>query len=261
MQIRLSQGQLNSLETCPRKFQHLYLDQLGAPLPLETRSHQVWGSRFHLLMQQLDLGLDLPQQLEDPTLTHCVENFRQHTPYLFAREVDGFRESEHRRTLEFGNYLLTVIYDLVILEPESAQIHDWKTYPKPEQGDRLRDNWQTRLYLFVLAETSAYVPSQISMTYWFVRSHTRDDEAPESIQIPYSDADHDRTRQDLQQKLDQLSQFLQDYQQGAFFPQVPESSGKCQHCPFTIRCQRHPDLKPLPPETLLDVTQIEEVAL
>jgi hypothetical protein len=57
--LRLSQGQLNLLETCPRKFQHIYLEQLGSPTTPEQQAHQAWGSRFHLLMQQRELGLPI----------------------------------------------------------------------------------------------------------------------------------------------------------------------------------------------------------
>jgi hypothetical protein len=68
-----------------------------------------------------------------------------------------------------GNYLLTVIYDLILLESDRAVIFDWKTYLKPIDADKLAKNWQTRLYLYVLAETSAYPPDSLSMTYWFVQ--------------------------------------------------------------------------------------------
>jgi ATP-dependent exoDNAse (exonuclease V) beta subunit len=59
--------------------------------------------------------------------------------------------------------LLTVIYDLLIEAEDNAQILDWKTYPQPKEQNRLAKDWQTRLYLYVLAETSDYLPEQISM--------------------------------------------------------------------------------------------------
>jgi len=69
----------------------------------------------------------------------------------------------------WGNYLLTVIYDLILLESDRAVIFDWKTYLKPIDADKLAKNWQTRLYLYVLAETAAYPLDSLSMTYWFVQ--------------------------------------------------------------------------------------------
>ena len=41
--MRLSQGQLNLLERCPRQFQHTYLEQLGSPINPEQQERQTWG--------------------------------------------------------------------------------------------------------------------------------------------------------------------------------------------------------------------------
>jgi len=57
--LRLSQGHLNLLETCPRKFQHTYLEQLNSPANPEHEERQTLGSRFHLLMQQREMGLPI----------------------------------------------------------------------------------------------------------------------------------------------------------------------------------------------------------
>jgi hypothetical protein len=48
--------------------------------------------------------------------------------------------------------------------------------------DKLAKNWQTRLYLYVLAETSAYPPDSLSMTYWFVQLPR----SPEQITFNYN---------------------------------------------------------------------------
>ena len=63
--IRLSQAQLNTLEACPRLFQHLHLDQLGSPVPPEQQESLTWGSQFHLLMQQQALGLPVEALVDD----------------------------------------------------------------------------------------------------------------------------------------------------------------------------------------------------
>ncbi|MEY3333388.1 MAG: hypothetical protein RLZZ176_1688 [Cyanobacteriota bacterium] len=55
--LRLSQGHLNLLATCPRKFQHSYLEQLNTPPDPKHEKYQILGSRFHLLMQQREMGL------------------------------------------------------------------------------------------------------------------------------------------------------------------------------------------------------------
>jgi hypothetical protein len=38
--------------------------------------------------------------------------------------------------------------------------------------------------------------------------------------------------------LTQLTDYLQRYQQGEDFPQVPETANRCPDCNFAVRCQR-----------------------
>lgn len=233
---RLSQSQLNLLETCPRKFQHIYFDQLGSPITPEQQEKQNWGSRFHLVMQQRELGLPVESLIqEDAQLQSCVSALFNAAPEIFTSTPGIFREAEHCRTLNFQGYLLTVIYDLLIEESQSSQILDWKTYPKPKNRKHLEHDWQTRLYLYVLAETSDYLPEQISMTYWFVQSQPQ----PQSLKFNYNSAQHEQTRRDLSRLLNQLTGWLRRYQQtGENFPQVAEGSRYCGNCNFAVRCDR-----------------------
>ncbi len=232
----LSQGQLNLLETCPRKFQHIYLEQLGTPVSPEQQERLSWGSRFHLLMQQRELGLPVTSLVEeDAQLQRWVTALVNAASDVLTPDPQTFRESEHCRTLNFHGYLLTVIYDLLIEDENSAQILDWKTYPLPTNRQWLTKDWQKRLYLFVLAETSDYVAEQISMTYWFVKSQPH----PQSLKFTYSTAQHENTRQDLTKLLTQLTRWLQRYQdEGISFPQVAASTGLCLDCSFAVRCHR-----------------------
>ena len=39
--LRLSQGHLNLLAACPRKFQHSYLEQLNTPLDPKHEEYQI----------------------------------------------------------------------------------------------------------------------------------------------------------------------------------------------------------------------------
>lgn len=261
--FRLSQGHLNLLETCPRKFQHTFLEQLAAPTTPEQQERMAWGKRFHLLMQQRELGLPVESLLgSDEELQRCFESLIAGAPDIFsARVTSQFRESEHCRTLNFKDYLLTVVYDLLILDDHEAQILDWKTYPRPQNPARLARNWQTRLYPFVLAETSGYLPGQISMTYWFVQSQTSKPE-PQSLLFAYSEAQHQRAKAVLSNLLRQLTDWLQAYQAGISFPQVPETAPLCKFCQFAVRCQRTQGLSSaVDGHHQLSLAEIPEVAL
>jgi hypothetical protein len=258
--ISLSQGQLNILENCPRKFQHIYLDQLGIHIDPSQQERLNWGSRFHLLMQQRELGLPVELLVEeDQELQHWVTALVNAAQDVLTPKSETFREAEHCRTLNFKGYILTVIYDLLIEEENSAQILDWKTYPEPKDRQKLANDWQTRLYRFVLAETSDYAPEQISMTYWFVKSQPH----PQSLPFPYNRSQHEQTRKDLTMLLNQLTQWLVRYEDsGIAFPQVPLSAQKCSDCNFAIRCQRTSETSPSSNRHLrVNLADIQEVSL
>ena len=252
MLLRLAQGQLNLLTICPRKFQHAVLDQFSTPTSPQQQEHINRGNRFHLLMQQHELGLrGVSTDPEEQELQQCVIDLVQAAPDLFAPA--NLRQSEHRRSMELGGYAIATIYDLLILRDTEAQIIDWKTYPRPQKADRLAKNWQTRLYLFVLAETTQYAPEQLSMTYWFVEPG----KTPESLRFRYNTLLHQQTQKDLVQILGQLTEWLKNYDTGESLPQVDESKGYCQTCPFAVRCHKTQQAT----EILLPIAEIEEVAI
>ncbi len=234
--MRLSQGQLNLLERCPRQFQHTYLDGIISPTSLEQQERLSSGSRFHLLMQQRELGLPIDAIVkEDEQLQGWMNGFAIAATEILTPADGEFRESEHCRTLQVEKYLLTVIYDLFIARDDTCQILDWKTYPKPQDRRKLAQNWQTLLYQYVLAETSEYLPEQISMTYWFVQS----DDKPQSLTFNYSNTLHQQVEKKLKQLLLQLTNWLKRYEIGEqLFPQVVEGSKTCDYCQFISRCER-----------------------
>ncbi len=228
--IHLSQSHLNLLETCPPKFQQVYLDRLASLPDPEQQESLDWGSRFHLLMQQRELGLPIESLLEsDRELNHAVTALIEATPELWSENTQTWREAEHCRTLSWHNCLLTVIYDLLITQSDRAIILDWKTYRHPAKQDKLARDWQTRLYLYVLVETSDYPPEKVSLTYWFVKSA----DTPQSMTFKYSKTEHQKTQKNLQQLLDRLEQWLDNYQQGTTaFPHHPDCAASC---PFAER--------------------------
>jgi hypothetical protein len=224
---RLSQAYLNLLETCPPQFQKVYLEQLNNPADPEQLARQEWGSQFHLILQQRELGLPLEALLKDnEQLSNCFHALLKAAPEITENVDQLYREAEHYRSLAIGNYLLTAIYDLIILESDRALIFDWKTYLKPVQASQLANNWQTRLYLYILAETSNYPLESLSMVYWFVQLP----HAPEQITFRYNQQLHERTRQDLTRLLSNLDQYLLAYQTNSIA--FPHRQDCPQHCPY-----------------------------
>lgn len=225
--IHLSQGHLNLLEICPPKFQQVYLDCLGSLPDPQQQESLAWGSRFHLLMQQRELALPIEPLLQtDAELDRSLSALIKAEPNILVNDANIWREAEHCRTLNVSNFLLTAIYDLLVAETDKATILDWKTYRQPPRKHKLARNWQTRLYRYLLVETSEYLPEQVVMTYWFVKSA----DLPQSYTFAYSSQEHQQTKQDLTCLLDNLERWLEAYNTATIpFPHHPN----CQnHCPF-----------------------------
>ena len=233
----IAQAHLDIWETCQRRYQYNFLEGLSLPdADLQRKQNLVLGANFHLLMQQQQLGLDVSDLANsDPALQTWLAAFKQQPPIMIA----GDRLCEHRRTLEVamemplhhkqnlhrdqGYFVLTAIYDFLILGDRKAQILDWKTHQVAIAANTLKNKWQTRLYLYLLAKTTNYAPEQISMTYWFANT-------AESVIINYSEAEYRRTETELQQILTEINQAIA-------YPLTNERS-KCKYCEFRDRCDR-----------------------
>ncbi|HAC65860.1 MAG TPA: PD-(D/E)XK nuclease family protein [Cyanothece sp. UBA12306] len=258
--IRLSQSHLNLLETCPPQFKRIYLEQLGSPLSPEQQEKLTWGSQFHLLMQQRELGLSIDSILgEEQQFKNSLQALIDAVPCLDNLSSQSWKEAEHCRTLALEGYLLTVIYDLLITERNKAEILDWKTYLQPENTQKLANHWQTRLYLYLLAETSDYLPEQISLTYWFVKLPNK----PQSLTFSYDNQQHQKNHQDLIILLNNLQSWLEDYsQKQRNFPHLDN----CQEsCPYYKIINDLEDKaltnKNNPTDLLLTIEEIEEIPL
>jgi hypothetical protein len=226
--LHLSQAHLNLLETCPPQFQRIYLDQLASPLSPEQQEKLNWGNQFHRLMQQQQMGLSIDTLFaEDEQLQQAISSLIEIIPHRGKSEEIIWQEAEHCRTLRLDNYLLTVIYDLLLIEDDRAEIFDWKTYLQPENSEKLANNWQTRLYLYVLAETSNFLPEQISLTYWFVKVP----KVPQSLTFKYNRRQHKKNKKDLTHLLSLLDRWRSSDLAAAeiSFPHIPN----CQeNCPY-----------------------------
>ncbi len=253
--IRLSQSHLNLLSICPPKFQQIYLNCLGTVPDLQQQESMKWGSQFHLLMQQRELTLPIESLLSgDPELESAFKALIKNAAELEENSTDVWRAAEHCRTFAHNNFVFTVIYDLAIAKPNRAIILDWKTYRQPQKSTNLAFNWQTRLYLYVLAETSEYAPEEIEMTYWFVKSGK-----PTSVTFPYSQLQHQKTEQDLLDLLKNLETWLQNYREHQIdFPHLPDCEGKCPYYQFFS-----PEESAIiePQEWLTSIEQVEEISI
>jgi PD-(D/E)XK nuclease superfamily len=257
---RLSQGHLKTLQECPRKFEHIYLSSLATLSPTDRQQSMQFGSDFHRLLHQQELGMSIePFLASNPKIQAAVAGLEKAAPHLFAPNSEIERSSEQVRTLMISGtehqYLFTAIYDLLLLGTK-AQIIDWKTYGRPARAETLDRDWQTRLYLYMLVATSDYAPTDVSFTYWFVQSNP-----PQSVTFGYSEQQHQQTQQELIELVDRLSDWLVPYQAGKSLPQVDPDSKLCESCQFAARCDRVINTTETAPLSLslLDIATIPEI--
>lgn len=267
--LTLSQAHLSLLDACPREFQYRILDRLSGPIDPNQQMRLAWGELLHRLMEQASLGLDLEPLLEahgefraplDRLRRALGAHFDGKPTVPDAGSLPSSHYfSEHPRQLRLGDFGLLAVYDGLLLTADHAEIWDWKSYAKPGRTDRLVNHWQTRLYRYLLVETSDYRPEQVVMTYWFAGESTDrgpTDREPNYLRIAYDDRAHQQTHGDLLARCTQLAQWLLDYgvsptgyeagsqasnpdRQGQIrgFAQVADRS-RCRDCAFAARCGR-----------------------
>ena len=255
--LHLTHTHLDLLDRCPRRLQYTYLDQLTAPVDSTVLERQEWGKRFHLVLQQYQLGLPLQTLLDQqPDLKAAVEGLLTAAPHLFpspGSDPVGVL-SEHQRTWFEQGYGFTVVYDLLRLTPTQAEIIDWKTYQHPPSLGQLRRHWQTRLYCYGLVATSDWLPEQITITYWFIPPDPAATGArPRCLRIPYNQVEHQRTQGELQRLCQRLATLQA---QGGDFSQVAPEAGECQRCPFALRCQRQAQEQAWPLPAIADIPEV-----
>lgn len=249
MSTTLSRTQLTSFLACQRQFHLRFQQRLPWPQPpLEEKveANLTLGQTFHHLLERHFLGLDVAAEaMAHPRLRSWWLAFRQFEPTLpngrFFPEATLTTPLLHTAK---GSYLLNGRFDLLILSQASgnhfAHLYDWKTgRPRPESS--LRHDWQTRLYLAMLAEstrallgTAAHLPpDHITITYWYVS----EPDAPRTL--PYSPSQHAQNWADLQAIAAQIDA-------ASDWPLTNDLT-QCQTCPYQAYCGRQTAVSPPPP--------------
>lgn len=217
-EMYFSQTALRTYLGCPYRFKNRYIDGLYWRFDSDGAKQ---GSEFHLDMKRHFLGLPLSGKNDELVLRALsflpIESGKQYLPEYTIRYADGAMR-------------LTVRYDLLVTG-EKMEIYDWKTEAARLDAVRLKEDIQTRLYLYVLAAAGKKIkediqPSDISITYF----NPRHPASP--VRIDY---DSYRFHQDEVYISGLISRILKDTQ---FKP--TDDKRKCKFCEYNRLCNGRP---------------------
>ncbi|WP_420629821.1 PD-(D/E)XK nuclease family protein [Candidatus Leptofilum sp.] len=240
--LTLSQYKLTNFLACQRRFQLRYVRRLpwpANPLPARTEQLLQQGQDFHRLLERHFLGLKISlETIEDGRVRQWWQTFQSHN--LVQQLPNNARFlPETGLTVPLGSHLLYGRFDLLVIGEDDAgrpfaHLFDWKT-GRPIEAGELKNRWQTRLYLALLAEGGnafwpqgeQISPEQIRLTYWFVQ------EPDTPVTIGYSAAAHATNWGELQQMAAQLDEaFAKDA-----WP-LTEDWSHCRECAYQNYCGR-----------------------
>ncbi len=248
--LLLSRYKLDTFLICQRRFHLRFRRRLlwpNRPLADHWAEVREQGEQFHRLLERHFLGLPVvAEAIDDVEVRRWWSLFQRH-----VKLPDGKAYPERSLTVPIGGHVLNGRFDLLILSPHSAHIFDWKTGQPHSEAD-LRHDWQTRLYLAMLAEGSAALghsvqPDQIAITYWYVN------DPAEPRTIHYNQAWHTQNWTDIQAIAAQIDAVLTKDN----WP-LTDDWAHCRQCAYQAYCGRQEagetvkdELEELPDDTEL----------
>lgn len=233
-----SYRKLMTFVSCRRQYQLRYETRAAwpeAPLPEKWQRAVERGHAFHRAAHRHFLGLQTSEPTDplkgDRELKLWWERLLAWEPNLPA----GRRLPELSLTVPLGDHLLIGRFDLLVLSEDGIHIYDWKTEQRPRRRDQLANDWQTVIYLALLAEgagalTSSpqkFAPEQIKLTYWFARDPAN------PVTFPYGAAAH----RDSWSRLEHLVNEINAAPQGSIRP-LTDDWRTCGRCIYQVLCGR-----------------------
>ena len=194
-------GQLNTdmlelLEKNFQKFEQYFVYHKYPPINPNSSENLRVGQQFHLLMQQLMMGLPVePLLLAYPEMAHWVKQLHPIVSIPAQKKYCNVNKG-----MLIGEWHLVAHYDLLIEGGEKVIAVDWKTEIHIPQPEKLEDSWQTQLRLFLLAEIQEIPADNISIIYCFVNG----DDYASIYQFNYSQEKHDAFIERLAMTLSKL---------------------------------------------------------
>jgi len=241
-QRSFSAHSLQAYVDCARRYELSYLEELKWPAVeseplLQSERHMVDGRRFHEMVHRDVLGVEvpLPDSAKDPDISRWWNNYMVQRP----ANVDGKRFAEKTLVGSVATMEVTMVAtcDLIVIsEGESgrrARIFDWKTWRRRHTREWLLDRLQTRIYPYLLVQSSATLaggkpltPDEVEMVYWY-------SDFPDNPEVfAYSET---QFRED-EAYLGGLVDEILNREPGSF--QLTTDEKKCMFCVYRSFCDR-----------------------
>lgn len=236
---RVSASSLKDYMVCARRFalRHVAARYWPAPdVAMETegsRHARAVGEAFHQLVEFSELGLDTTE-LVGASATKMPKLREMWAKFSISRHVlkpkaGTTRLTEHALHVEIGGVAALARFDrLEHTDDGTWTITDWKT--GKVDPDRLRDDWQTKLYLVALVEAEAIAdPSRVRLVYWEARKGVEHVVAHDAEQ-------HTRWRDELAAMAARLARpFDERLPDDPAWPR-PADPATCETCPYNMLC-------------------------
>ena len=152
---------------------------------ITNTAHFEDAKRFHLLMQQIGLGIPIDNLLaEYPYFKKWIDTAKTYT------QIPGDKQWNINLSHEFNGVYLIEHYDFIVNYNNKIIAVDW-TISKPQNFEYLQSSWKTQLRLFLLHETKNIPCEDVSLVYIFANCGT-------VYQCCYTDKQHQKNWQALE---------------------------------------------------------------
>ena len=229
-----SQLSLKVYENCPLKFRRRYLDGLYWPADWSDNYSQKEivekGKKFHLIAQRYyKRGENIQSDITPEDLSGWFEELKSFRPYNNLAEF----YPEHELRINKNDIKLVAKYDLLYIDKKSKKviIYDWKTTKKRFNNNKLINNLQTKVYLYVLAETGKFYYfddsinfDRMSIIYWNPRF------PKQAAKINYNEKKFKKDREFLRKKIKEIKNLKYDD-----FKKT-KNEKKCRFCEYRPIC-------------------------
>ncbi len=233
-QFYFSQSALSVFDKCTLKFRYRYLDGLFWPQDWGGNQKQQQiiekGKTFHkMAYRYYDRGYISQGDFIDHQLKKWFNNLKEFRPY----EKDKDFKPEYELRINKNQIKLLAKYDLLYTDKKNNQIiiYDWKTNQRKLMKNKLLNNYQTLVYLFVLYQAGKfYLPvddlkiSQIKIVYWNPRYPQK------VVKIKYTNSMYKKA----EEKITSLIKKIKDYDYQDFHKTSDRQL--CQYCEYRPIC-------------------------